>query len=147
MENKASGESFVDINGVGINHEKIFNVVNSFYQKVEKDNLLKIPFQSVHDWPEHIERLTHFWWLRFGGKPYMFSHYNPVTKHYFAGFNKTLLEHWLHLFHKTLDEELTPEQAASWKEVSQQMGKALNFRNDIYKKQHEGKLKKGNFSE
>lgn len=114
--------------------EEIHRVVEAFYYKVQEDPLLKVPFQSVHDWPEHIQRLTHFWWLRFGGKPYMFTHYSPVAKHFFAGFNEVLLERWLKLFHETMQQKLNPNQCKAWTDLSQKMGQGLLIRNKMYGK-------------
>lgn len=128
---------YVQLNNVLFTHTDIFNVIDSFYQKVERDPILSVPFQSVADWPEHIERMTQFWWIRFGGKPYMFSYYNPVPKHFFAGFNPHFLSHWLHLFHQTLDERLDLKKAQVWKIISIQMGKGLLVRNEHFRKEYE----------
>lgn len=136
--------SAVQVNGIVFSHKDISKVVDAFYRKVEHDSILKVPFRSVHDWPEHIKRLTHFWWIRFGGKPYMFSHYNPVTKHYFAGFNQEFLSHWLKLFHQTLNEKLSPQQAMIWKTISEQMGRGLSIRNEHFKKEYENERFKSN---
>lgn len=127
----------IEVGGVSFTHQDIFNVVDDFYTRIQADPLLQVPFRSVHDWPEHIERLTHFWWIRFGGKPYMFSEYNPVLKHFFAGFNPTFLKQWLFLFHETFKDHLTEDQAAFWTMLSQRMGQALSFKNDVFKQHYE----------
>lgn len=119
-------------NGVRFEFDDIYRVVDRFYRQVAEDELLKVPFKSVHDWPEHIDRLTNFWWMKFGGQPYLFAQYNPVGKHYFAGFNQELLARWLQLFHSVVDHELKPEQAALWKLVSQRMGHALTIKNELF---------------
>lgn len=123
----------LNVNGVTFAHADIFSVVDDFYTRIQKDPLLKVPFSSVHDWPEHIEKLTHFWWLRFGGRAYLFSEYNPVLKHFFAGFNDELLKRWLELFHETLKEHLNEDQCALWKNISERMGHALSQRNESLK--------------
>lgn len=135
--NKPASTAMVKVENIDFSHQDIFSVVDSFYRQVAQDQLLKEPFKSVQDWPEHIERLTHFWWIRFGGQPYMFSQYNPILKHFYAGFNRKLLEHWLKLFQKVLDEKLTQQQANLWKEISAVMGQGLNARNEMLKKQHQ----------
>lgn len=140
--NKASDSDLVTVNGVEFTHKAIENVVATFYNRVAVDPVLKEPFQSVQDWPEHIERLTHFWWIRFGGKPYMFSHYNPVPKHYYAGFNPPRLERWLKLFHEVLQEQLNEEQCRIWVTISERMGQTLTAKNELFRV-HEGqKLEK-----
>lgn len=126
-----SANEKINVNGVEFSHWGIFIVVEDFYRKVEADPLLSVPFKSVHDWPEHIKRLTHFWWIRFGGTPYMFTHYNPVHKHFHAGFNDEFLKHWLGLFKATLEERLQPQQASLWFLIASKMGESLAMRNEL----------------
>ena len=114
--------------------DDIFFVVDRFYKKVESDPILMDPFSSVENWPDHIEKIAHFWWIRFGGGQYLDITYNPVQKHFEAGFNKNFLLHWLNLFHVTLEENLSLEQASIWKTLSSQMGESLNLRNEYVKK-------------
>jgi hemoglobin len=100
-------------------------VVDKFYRKVATDPVLQVPFRSVEDWPHHIERLTHFWWARFGGEPYIDTTYNPAAKHFLAGFNEEFLARWLALFKETLSSTLEPEQAELWGIIADRMGGAL----------------------
>lgn len=136
-KNYPQADETLVINGVMFTHGDIFSVVDDFYTRVQKDALLQVPFRSVHDWPEHIARLTHFWWIRFGGRIYMFSDYNPVLKHFFSGFNEEFLKRWLELFHQTLKEQLNEEQYMLWKSISEKMGKALSIRNETLKQQYQ----------
>ncbi len=124
----------VELNGVSFTHHDLFTVVDQFYGQIQNDPILSVPFKSVEDWPEHIQRLTHFWWIKFGGESYLFSHYNPVAKHFFAGFNRELLTRWLSIFHRTLDTHLNPDQAALWKLISERMGEGLSAKNESFKK-------------
>lgn len=121
---------------VPFSHGDIRRVIDDFYTRIQSDPLLKVPFQSVHDWPEHIDRLTHFWWIRFGGRPYLFTHYNPVAKHFHAGFNEEFLSRWLELFDQTLQEHLTDRQRGLWKIVSERMGRSLTMKNELFKREH-----------
>lgn len=132
---KPEPQTSISVHGVAFTHNDLFKVVDDFYTRIQQDAVLSVPFQSVHDWPEHIERLTHFWWIRFGGKPYLISDYNPVLKHFFAGFNETLLKRWLNLFHDTLKSHLNEKQVGLWTEMSQRMGQALNMKNEFLKQQ------------
>lgn len=127
----------VEINGVNFTHADIFNVVDDFYTRIQNDSILQVPFRSVGDWPEHIQRLTHFWWIKFGGEPYLFGYYNPVAKHFFAGFSRDLLVRWLSIFHETLEAHLQPQQVALWKLISERMGQALSTKNEIFRREHE----------
>lgn len=130
-------DAVVIVNGVSFTHNDILCVVDQFYRQVEHDPILSVPFKSVGDWPEHIQRLTHFWWVKFGGKVYSFNQYNPVSKHFFAGFNRELLSRWLMLFHQTLDNCLRADQAALWKLVSERMGEGLLMKNDEFRRHYE----------
>lgn len=124
---------FVEIRSIRFTHGDIFSVVDSFYKVVATDPLLSVPFQSVEDWPHHIDKLTHFWWTRFGGKGYLETSYDPVTKHYEAGFNEIFLQHWLSLFSEILVTNLTPEQSQLWKSIATSMGSALHMKNEMMK--------------
>lgn len=125
------------VNNIAFTHKDIFNVVNDFYHRVQADPMLQVPFNSVHDWPEHIQRITHFWWIRFGGTPYMFAEYNPVLKHFFAGFNAEFLARWLQLFHATLHAHLTSEQAELWTLISERMGHSLTIKNEYFREHYD----------
>lgn len=129
----------IEVNGVNFTHANIYSVVDDFYRQIPLDPMLEVPFRSVHDWPEHINRLTHFWWIRFGGRPYLFSQYNPVVKHFFAGFNDELLGRWLALFRSVLQKNLSIEQSELWGTVSERMGQSLSMRNELFKREHESK--------
>lgn len=127
----------IEVGGVVFTHHDIHTVVDNFYAQIPLDPQLEVPFRSVHDWPEHINRLTHFWWIRFGGRPYLFSEYNPVLKHFFAGFNDELLARWLALFKKTLQNHLSDQQRALWTTISERMGQSLSMRNELYRRDYE----------
>lgn len=144
FDEKKRPQEPLTLNGVLFFHDDIFRVVDAFYSRVQKDPILQIPFKSVVDWPEHVDNLTHFWWSRFGGPPYRFNHYNPVGKHFFAGFNRELLSRWLLLFRETLDQHLTPEQASLWGLVSERMGESLFIKNEFFKRDYEAKNPRGN---
>lgn len=124
---------FVEVNSVRFAFNDINLVVEKFYKKVAIDQYLRGPFTVVDDWPHHIHRLIHFWWIRFGGRPYMDVQYNPVQKHFETGFNEELLDHWLTLFKSVMKETLTPGQTQLWTTLVEGMGAALNRNNDLMK--------------
>lgn len=125
------------VHHIPFTHKDIFTVVNDFYHRVQTDPLLQVPFKSVHNWPEHIQRITHFWWIRFGGTPYMSAEYNPVLKHFFAGFNAEFLERWLQLFHATLHTHLNDQQRELWALISVRMGHSLSIKNEYFREHYE----------
>lgn len=135
--NKPNDSETIQVNGILFSHKNIFSVVDHFYTRIQADPALQIPFQSVENWPEHIKKLTHFWWTRFGGRTYLGISYDPVTKHFFAGFNSLFLERWLAIFHDTLKVNLNPDQVAIWKLISERMGEALSIKDEIYRRDHE----------
>ncbi len=130
---KPQGNDFVEVSSIKFTHDDIYQVVKSFYAKVAKDRYLQAPFNVVGDWPHHIDRLTHFWWIRFGGRPYLPVQYDPVQKHYETGFSEELLDIWLTLFTEVLSETLQPSQANLWSIIAQTMGDALNSNNELMK--------------
>lgn len=127
----------ITVANVVLTHGDIETVVRSFYADVAADPLLSVPFQSVQDWPHHIERLTHFWWIRFGGTPYIDTMYNPVEKHFHAGFNQEFLARWTELFQATTHRSLKQDQAELWNTVVNRMGHALSMKNEMYKEHYE----------
>jgi hemoglobin len=132
----------ISLNRIPFRHEDIRQVVDRFYRRVEPDPVLSVPFRSVKDWPEHIERMTHFWWIRFGGPAYLDTSYNPVEKHFAADFNLAFLSRWLTLFQDTLEATLTPEQAQLWGIVAERIGQSLSIKNDYYKREYQNELAK-----
>lgn len=124
-------EAELNVYGVHFRWLDISKVITLFYQRVAVDQLLRIPFASVEDWPHHIERLTHFWWIRFGGPPYLDVRYDPIGKHFESGFNHHFLERWLELFDRILRETLNPQQAKLWQEFATSMGASLERNNEL----------------
>ena len=124
----------IEVNSVQFSFGDMYKVINAFYAKVAVDDHLHGPFSVVDDWPHHIDRLTHFWWIRFGGRPYMDVQYDPIGKHIETGFTEGLLEIWLDLFKEVLNEKLTPPQAQLWSHFAERIGEALNRNNEMMKK-------------
>ncbi len=91
--------------------EEVIEMVDAFYDKVNKDPLLSPIFNEVAtvNWELHLPKMYNFWdSLLFGshsykGKP--FDHHLPLSlseKHF---------EQWVALFLETLDELFTGEKA------------------------------------
>ncbi len=125
---------FITANSVTFTFQDVSTVIDKFYRVVEKDEMLSVPFSTVGDWPHHIERLTHFWWMRLGGRPYLAVSYNPVAKHFEAGFNQEFLARWLGLFWEALNSSLRPEQAELWGTLANRMGEALSAKNEYMRR-------------
>jgi hemoglobin len=129
-------EDFIEVNNTRLTFEDIHRVVEEFYGKVATHRYLKIPFNTVEDWPYHIEKLTHFWWIRFGGKAYMDVQYNPVQKHFETGFSAEFLDMWLTLFKEVLNSTLTIDQSKLWFMFAEGIGNALSHHNELMVKYH-----------
>ena len=90
---------------------EVIELVDAFYEKVNKDELLSPIFNGVAmvNWEAHLPKMYSFWEsLLFGtqsykGKP--FDHHLPlpiVVKHF---------DRWVALFNETLDERFEGEKA------------------------------------
>lgn len=100
-----------------LNIEDIRLLVNSFYTKVQNDQLLGGIFQEkIGDkWPEHLEKMYRFWQTilleepTYSGRPFPPHATLPISKEHF--------DRWLSLFYETLDEHFSGEKAeeAKWR--------------------------------
>lgn len=104
-------------------HEWIFQVVSSFYDKAKSDVLIGYHFRNIQDFDEHIPRIAAFWELQLLGKTERnLSHPFDVAKlHIALGIHRGELGRWLVLFRKTLEELVArvPEKKAlsrAWEE-------------------------------
>lgn len=106
----------------------ISKLVNSFYLKIRKNELLGPIFNShISDeqWPEHLEKLTDFWETNlFGIAKFKGS---PSTKHIKVDLNmnhKIEQSHfgvWLHLWFETIDQHFEGELADKAKQAARKM--------------------------
>lgn len=114
--------------------EEIKLLVNTFYDKVREDDLLKDIFNNVIQdrWPIHLEKMYRFWQTilleehTYSGSPFA-PHANlPV--------NKTHFNRWLMLFNKTIDELFTGEKADEAKWRANKMAEIFQLKIDFYNK-------------
>ncbi len=93
------------------NIEDIILLVDSFYEKVNKDELLSPIFNDIAkiDWNAHLPIMYNFWSAvlfdtnTYKGQP-ISAHMNlPIKKEHFI--------RWLKLFKETVDENFTGEKA------------------------------------
>ena len=85
-------------------------LVQQFYQKIQKDNVLGPVFNQriqVHEWDTHIQKLTDFWETQLFSIPKFKG--NPTQKHLEtdAQFNYQIKENhfkrWLSIWQETID--------------------------------------------
>jgi len=99
--------------GIGVDADYIDHFVETFYGKIQQDELLGPIFdERIKDWPAHLARMKGFWRSvlhnsgEFAG--------NPMLKHMvIPGIGLEHFSHWLELFYQTLrDAEAHPEATA-----------------------------------
>lgn len=109
-------------------------LVNTFYDKVREDDLLKDIFNNViqDKWPIHLEKMYRFWQTvlleehTYSGSPFA-PHANlPV--------NKTHFNRWLTLFNATIDELFTGKKAVEAKWRANKMAEIFQLKINFYNK-------------
>lgn len=99
--------------------EDIEMLVNSFYDKVRKDDVIGYIFQQIigNDWSHHLPIMYSFWETVLLNKAGYSG--NPVKKHIEvdkkAPLQQEHYERWLQLWHETLDNLFAGEVAETAK--------------------------------
>ncbi|MFZ1454947.1 MAG: group III truncated hemoglobin [Saprospiraceae bacterium] len=112
-----------------LNRQDIESVVNHFYDKVRKDDILSRMFDHV-DWEKHLPVMYDFWdnVLFYTGK----YTGNPMAKHLMAhGRNpmtSTHFERWLKLFYEVLDESYVGKNTTLLKERANSIAKIMQIK-------------------
>jgi len=82
--------------------EDIHLLVDSFYERVRKDELLAPIFnEKIIEWPHHLDIMYRFWQTvllnqnTYNGAPFLKHQSLPIERGHF--------ERWLTLFHETVD--------------------------------------------
>jgi hemoglobin len=112
-----------------IGHDKVMAVVSEFYDLIQTHPTLSKPFSIVGNWPEHKIKIGEFWWTALGGKPTQSFKYDPVNKHFHAGFTDDLLNDWKKLFKEVLDRHLEPKLSNQWFDRVELIGTNLSIQN------------------
>jgi len=108
-------------------------LVSTFYARVRKhDSLGPIFNEKIHNWEEHLVRITDFWETTiFLGKKY---HGNPMKKHLDLDehvgntIEQIHFGHWLQLWFETVDHYFAGEKAHLAKERARNMAHILFIR-------------------
>lgn len=102
--------------------ERIFRVVELFYQSATSDVLIGYHFEKFNDESvlgPHLERITSFWEMQLTGttsRPFDKS-FHLLFTHLQLNIRQGELGRWIQLFHKTIDSQnLDPEMSQLWKE-------------------------------
>ena len=93
--------------------EDIEKLVDLFYAKVQKDELLGPVFAHV-DWPAHLPKMYSFWASMMLGE--MTYRGNPFEKHVKLLIGTQHFDRWLALFTETVDENFDGARASEIKD-------------------------------
>ena len=113
-----------------IGRDAVNLVVDDFYNQIQTHPSLSQPFSVVTSWDKHKDKIADFWWVVLGGQPNSSYKYDPVSKHFTAGFNDDLLSDWKELFVKVLTAHLAPNLAKEWQARVELIGENLSKQND-----------------
>jgi hemoglobin len=94
----------------------IISLVDSFYEKVRKNELLAPKFSHL-DWPKHMPTMYNFWSsMLLGDQSYQG---NPFQKHIPLTIDSQHFNMWLKLFTQTVDELFVGDRADEIKNRAQ----------------------------
>lgn len=112
----------------GIDEAGLARLIPAFYARVREDAELGPIFNdAVHDWPEHLDKLTAFWSSvmltsgRYKGQPM------PAHMKHVARITPALFDRWLALWARTTDELMPPEAAAALQAKAARIAESLQL--------------------
>ncbi len=111
-------------------------VVDSFYEKVRKDEQLKDVFNNVIQdrWPAHLEKMYRFWQTVLLDEHTYTYHGSPFVPHAKLPVVVEHFNQWLKLFYATVDENFAGEKADRMKWQGQRMAEMFHSKIEYYKK-------------
>ncbi len=111
-----------------VDEEGLARLVTRFYGAVRSDALIGPVFNdAIHDWPEHLEKLTAFWSSlmltsgRYKGTP-MAAH----LKHR-ARLTPEMFERWLALWYEATAAEMPAEVATAMQAKAQRIAESFKL--------------------
>lgn len=117
------------------NFEDVKFLVDTFYKKVAKDNIIGYIFIEVQsvEWNSHLPRMYSFWHTVLFGV--MSFKGNPMLKHFYVNKNEPLtpthFKQWLKLWEETIDDHFLGIKADLAKQRAKNMAigiqKTLNI--------------------
>ncbi|OJW71343.1 MAG: preprotein translocase subunit TatC [Sphingomonadales bacterium 63-6] len=113
---------------LSIDEPGLARLVDAFYARVRADAELGPIFNdAVHDWPEHLDKLSAFWSSvmltsgRYKGQPV------PAHIKHRDRINPALFERWLALWAETTSELMAPEAAAALQAKAARIAESLKL--------------------
>ncbi|MGZ3899460.1 MAG: group III truncated hemoglobin [Bacteroidia bacterium] len=116
-----------------MNLDDIKVLVDVFYSKVRKDELLATVFEDkLKDrWPQHLEKMYRFWQTvlldehTYNGSPFAPHAQLPIEKEHF--------ERWISLFYETIEENFTGNKAEEAKWRAEKMAEMFYHKHAYFK--------------
>ena len=104
----------------------IGRLVRRFYAQAREDAVLGPVFNAaVHDWDEHMQRLTDFWsGVMLGAGGYKG---NPLGLHARQPITAEMFPRWLELWGETADGLFDPATAGAFKERANRIARSLSL--------------------
>lgn len=114
--------------GLQIDDAGVKTLVDKFYERVRADPELGPVFNdAIHDWPDHLSRLTDFWHSvmltsgRYKGQPV------PVHMKHRERITPELFGRWLALWATTTNELMEPAAALALQDRAGRIGESLQI--------------------
>lgn len=112
----------------GITEERLSELVDLFYGRVRKDDLIGPVFnRAIDDWPEHLDRLKAFWSSvmltsgRYKGRPL------PAHVKHGDSIRQASFDRWLELWREATEDVLPPAAAAAMQEKAGRIAESLSM--------------------
>ncbi|WP_137679612.1 group III truncated hemoglobin [Aurantiacibacter suaedae] len=113
---------------LNIDEPGLARLVDTFYARVRADAELGPIFNdAIHDWPEHLEKLSAFWSSvmltsgRYKGQPV------PAHVKHRGRITPALFARWLALWAETTDELMAPDAAAALQAKAARIAESLKL--------------------
>ena len=118
-----------------ITSEDIKTLVDAFYEKVRRDELLSPIFNNriQNRWPQHLEKMYSFWQtVLLDERTYLGS---PFTPHAQLPIDHSHFQRWMKLFIETADTLFDGKKAEEAKWRAGKMAELFESKIEYYKKQ------------
>lgn len=109
-------------------------MVNSFYDRIRKDELLAPIFEKIiqDNWPIHLEKMNRFWEsLLLGKNTYTGS---PFAPHARMPLNEEHFNRWLTLFNSTVDDLFHGDNAEEAKNRASKIAYMFQYKIEYLKR-------------
>ena len=115
------------------NIEDIQLMVNSFYEKVRRDDLLGDIFSSIiqDNWDTHLEKMYRFWQTVLLSEHTYYG--SPFSPHANLPVSVSHFHQWKALFFETVDEHFCGEKAEEAKWRAEKMAEMFLMKIEYYK--------------